>query len=1079
MFRSLRRLALFGAMALVGALWSTDASAQVTTGAIGGRVTDEAGTNLEGVQIQLRNSLTGATRTGITSAAGTYLVLGLEIGAGYDVTARRIGFEPITKRDQNVTIGQTTRVDFQMTTRVTVLQGQVIVSEIDPVITATRTGIGSTVSDSALQRLPTLGRNFTDFVALTPQISNSGPGLSGGGANNRYNNIQIDGATESDLFGLGSTGQPGGQARGKSIGIDAVKQYQVLLSPFDVRYGNFAGALINAVTKNGTNQLQGSAYVFYRDQSTTRSQPYLNDFEQQQYGMSLGGPIIKDKVHFFVNAELQAQKAPASGPFVGLAGATNLPDTATIRRYNDILDGYGLPRSSGASRVNENPLANVFVRFDIQDLPFNSSLVVRHNYGEAQDDIFSRSFTGTNFQLLNNGYTFTSRKGGSVVQLRSNFSNGWFNEVFAGLTTIRDRRTPNVGGLPMVTTTMGGYNIISGAERFSHGNELDQDIVELTNNLVIPMGKHRFTVGASYSTYKARNLFAQSIFGVWAFDTEADFAAGNARQYIVGVPVCPPSDPGCDGAVRFKSSLFSTYVQDDWNATPWLNVQFGVRYDAPSFTDKPPTNPTVLADFGRNTADVPSGNGTVSPRIGFNWDITHDQRNQLRGGFGLFTGRPAYVWLGNSFQNSGMGGVGVLTCNPVSGTNPNGGAPVFNAANIANAPQQCAGGLSPALGAEINLLSEDLKFPQNARASLGYDRDLGNGLILTGEVLFTQAVNALFYQNIALGDPLGTDRLGRLMYGTAPLTPNLRVPGRTTVLDVENQSRDRSWQYTAGVQRRWRDNWEGSVFYTFSRVRDVQSLASSTAFSQYRFGRPAGYFPQDFPELGRSLFEQPHKIVASGTYTFNKTGTDVSVIYFGESGQRFHYLAAGNSGDLNGDGITNDLIYIPNDVNDPNEIIWAGNFSVGGVTYTPAQQAASFDRFIEGNACLNNQRGRIMAKHSCAEPWRNTVNVSVRQSIGRLGLGNALNTNTLERLTVQLDIFNFANFINRDWGQYQSVGQPGGVFGGLEYVSKEAGSMVGSTGARARFRWNPNSRFTNAQNVTSNYRMQISMRYSF
>lgn len=1053
------------------------AGAQVTTGAIGGRVTDETGNPLESVQIQLRNSLTGATRTGQTNASGSYLVLGLEIGAGYDVTARRIGFEPQTKRNQNVTIGQTTRVDFQLTARATVLEGQVIVSEIDPVITGTRTGVSTTVSDSALQRLPTLGRNFTDFVALTPQVSNAGPGLSGGGTNNRYNNIQIDGATETDLFGLGSTGQPGGQARGKSIGIDAVKQYQVLLSPFDVRYGNFAGALINAVTKNGTNTLSGSAYVFYRDQSTTRSQPYLTDFEQQQYGFSLGGPIIKDKVHFFVNTELQQQTAPASGPYVGLAGASNLPSDATLTSYNNILSSYGLPTSTGGTRTNENPLTNVFVRFDIQDLPFNSSLVIRHNYGEAQDDNFSRSFTSTTFPLLNNGYAFTSRKGGSVVQLRSNFSNGVYNEVFAGLTTIRDRRTPFAGGVPQVEAIMGGYRIVSGSERFSHGNELDQDIVELTDNLVIPMGKHRFTVGASYSTYKARNLFAQSIFGAWLFNTEADFTNGVANQYIVGVPICPPSEPGCDGAVRFKSSLFSGYVQDEWTVTPWFNVQYGVRYDAPSFTDTPPSNPTILTQFNRNTADVPSGNGTISPRFGFNWDITHDQKNQLRGGAGLFSGRPAYVWLGNSFQNSGMGGVALLTCNPVSGTNPNGGAPVFNATNIATPPTACANGLTAALGGEINLLSSDLKFPQNARGSIGYDRDLGNGLIATAEVMYTRAVNSLFYQNIALQDaPIGYDRLGRAMYGIQPGSPTLKVAGRTTVIDVSNQSKDKAWQYTAGLQRRWRDNWEGSVFYTFSRVRDVQSLSSSTAFSQYRFGRPAGYLPQDNTGLGRSLFEQPHRFVANATYRFEKTGTDFSVVYFGESGQRFHYLYGGsNNGDMNGDGIGNDLIYIPNNVNDPNEIIFTTTTTV---TTPVAQQAAAFDAFISDNACLNKQRGRIMAKHSCEEPWRNIVNVSIRQSLGRLGLANALNTQAFENLTVTLDIFNFANFINRDWGKVRSVGF-GGVIPPLNYASKEAGSMVGPTGARARFTWSPTYQFANEQNVASNYRMQLSIRYSF
>ena len=1052
---------VFAAVAalLVGA---SAVGAQVTTGTIGGRVVDEAGTALEGVQIQVRSNQTGATRTGITSANGTYLVLGLEVGPGYDVTARRIGFEPQTKRDQNVTIGQTTRVDFTLTARATVLTQQVIVSEIDPVITATRTGIGTTVSDSALQRLPSLGRNFTDFVALTPQISTSGPGLSGGGTNNRYNNIQIDGATEADLFGLGSTGQPGGQARGKSIGIESVKQYQVLLSPFDVRYGNFAGALINAVTKNGTNTLGGSAYYFYRDESTTRTQDYLNDFKQTQYGFSLGGPIIRDKVHFFINPEFQELQTPASGPFVGITGA-NAPPQSDIDAYNAVLTGLGLPTSSGGSRINENPLTNLFVRFDIQDLPYNSTLVLRHNYGAADDDNFGRSFTSANFALLNNGYAFTSRKGGTVAQLRSFFDNGWFNEFQAGLTTIRDRRSPFVAGAPQIFADMGDWNLISGSERFSQGNELDQDILEISNNLVVPMGDHRLTFGGNYSRYKARNLFAQSIFGVWSFNSLADFQAGTANQYIVGVPI------GGDANVRFTSSIASLWVQDEWAVSPRLNVTYGVRYDVPSFADTPPTNPVVLADFDRNTADIPSGNGTISPRVGFNFDMTGDQRNQLRGGVGLFAGRPAYVWLSNAFQNSGMGGNPLLTCNAAI-------APQLNPTTATTPPTQCTNGNTPALGAEINLLRSDLKFPQNLRASLGYDRDLGNGLIATFEAMYTKGVNTLFYQNIALADPLGTDVNGRVMYGDRPNQPNLLVAGRRLVLDVSNQSKDNSLQLTAGLQRRWRDNWEGSLFYTRTRARDVQGLTSSTAFSQYRFGRPAGTRPQESTQLNNSLFEQPHRVIANFTYTFPKTSTAISLIYFGESGSQFHYLyGGGSSGDLNGDGVGNDLVYIPRTTTDPNEIIF-----VTQGTNTAAAQAASFEEFIAGQACLNNQRGRIMEPGSCSAPWRNTFNLSLRQSIGALGLGSVLNTAALERLTVQWDIFNLANFINRDWGKIRSTGFAGGNILNLAYNSLEnpAGSLVDG-GTRPRFVWNQATQAFNDRNILSNYRMQLSVRYSF
>lgn len=1043
--------------------------AQVTTGSVAGRVTDAAGAPVEGAQVQVRSNSTGASRGAMTNADGRYRVPGLEVGSGYSVTVRRIGYTPVTRDNVNISLGQVARVDLAISQAATTLAAVTVSTEIDPVIASSKTGTSSTVSDSALIRLPSLGRNFTDFVSLTPQVSNTGPGLSGGGANNRYNSIQIDGSTESDLFGLGSTGQPGGQARGKSIGLESVKQYQVLLSPYDVRYGNFAGALINAVTKSGTNEWKGSGYWYFRDQEMTRAQPYLFDFRQTQTGFSLGGPIIKDRLHFFVNPEIQQQIAPASGPYVGLAGATNLPTNADIDRFNAIASSYGLPTSSGAARTNENPLTNLFVRFDIQGLPFNSSLVLRHNYGKAEDDNFSRSFTGTTFPLLTNGYAFKSDKGATVAQLRSAFSNGWYNEIFAGLTTIRDRRKPFAGGVPQFqarSTT--GFDIVSGSERFSHGNELDQDILELTDNLQIPVGAHRFTVGATYSTYKVRNLFAQSIFGVWNFNSLDDFQIGKTNQYIVGVPL----PTGTDGAVRFNASLLGFYVQDEFNVTPRLTVTAGVRADIPSFKDKPPTNPTIVTQFGRNTADIPTGNTTISPRVGFNWDVTGDQKNQLRGGVGVFAGRPAYVWLSNSFQNSGLSGVALLTCNTTA-------APTLTTANIANPPQACVTGSTASLSAtaEVDLLSEDLKFPQNLRANIGYDRQLTDGIVATFEGMYTKGINTLFYQNIALGAPLGTDPHGRLMYGTAPLTPNLKFAGRNTVLDVTNQNKDYSYQLTAGLQRRWRDNWEGSVFYTYSQAFDIQSLGSSTAFSQYRFGRSAGYLPQESTELTHSMFEQPHRVVANGSYAFQKTGTDLSLIYIGESGMPFHYLIGGSSsGDVNGDGIGNDLLYIPKNVTDPNEIIF-----VQSGANTPEVQAAAFEKFISGNSCLNKQRGKIMERHSCREEFRNFVNLTLRQNLGRIGLSDGLHAPALNNLTVQLDIFNLANFLNKNWGKIGSASANSAIIGPLNYSTKETGSMVGATGvaARPKFTFSPTYTMFNDQNITSNYRMQFSVRYAF
>ena len=338
-------------VALMG--FAATASAQVTTGSVAGRVTDESGEPIEGAQVQVKNTQTNLLRARLTNADGRYVILGLEVGSAYSVTVRRIGLQSQSQDNQSVALGTTTRVDFSLKQAATNLQGIKIIATTDPVIAPSKTGVGVTVSDSLLHRMPTLNRNFTDMVALTPQVSLNGAGLSGGGVNNRYNTIQIDGASETDLFGLGSTGQPGGQAGGKSIGIESVKQYQVLLSPYDVRQGMFAGALINAVTKSGSNEWHGSIYDAFRSQSLTRTEPYLSDYHQTQYGFTLGGPIVKDKIFFFVNPEYQLENAPSSGCYIGLAGC-NLQQ-ADLNRFVTLASAVRRSHRQRRTGVHEEP----------------------------------------------------------------------------------------------------------------------------------------------------------------------------------------------------------------------------------------------------------------------------------------------------------------------------------------------------------------------------------------------------------------------------------------------------------------------------------------------------------------------------------------------------------------------------------------------------------------------------------------------------------------------------------------------------------------------------------------------------
>jgi hypothetical protein len=1053
----------------------------VTTGAIAGIVTDTMGTPLDAVQIQVVNRATGYQRGGATRVDGRYFVAGLEVGGPYSVTARRVGYRPETKNDLQVALSQTLPIDFQLVPQATQLGTVEIAAEEDAVFSPTRTGVGTVVSDSALRRLPTLNRNFTDFVRTVPQVSTTGSGVSGGGQNNRFNTIQIDGASETDVFGLGSTGQPGGQANGKAIPLEAVKEYQVLLAPYDVRQGNFTGLLVNAVTKSGTNDFRATGFIVSRNEELARNQDFIrrSAFDQSQYGLSLGGPIVKDKAHFFVTGEFQQRESPANGPFIGQSASSTTPlpiSEADATRFADILrDTYDIEPGSSGAVTNENPLSNLFGRVDVQ-LNDQHRVVLRHNYGHAEDDNFSRS---SSFDFSSYGYFFKSDKNATVGQLYSSFANGMDNELIVGYNRIRDERTPNLR-VPSIAVTVdnpaGGTSTIrAGAEQFSQGNSLDQDILEVTNNFTIPLNAHRLTIGARAEFYHIVNVFTESSFGVYTFRNLDSLEAGNPSSYRVS------TDLGGGIIADFNASRYALYAQDVWQANPRLTITAGLRADLPRLKETPVRNPDVEALFGRRTDEVPSGNIQWSPRVGFNYDLSQSaMRSQLRGGAGLFVGRPPFVWISNVFTNSGAN-LGILNCGTSGSPGP---APAFVVDADAQ-PLACSNGEGIATGVvgPVNLLDEDLKFPQTFRASLAYDRELGVwGLVGTLEGLYTRGVNSLFYVNRNLVGEQGLDRNGRVVYGDTIRTNGRAVPELvdsrySEVIDVTNQSEDYAWSLTGQLQKRFDDRFEARASYTYSQARDVQSLGSSRAISNWRFGRTLSGSQLD-QGATTSLFDQPHKVQLSGTYTFpwESFKTDLSVIYSGVSGAPHDYVynrgATSGSGDLNADGSQgNDLIYVPSDVSDPTEIMFRDvTNSAGDVTVTAAEQAAAFDRFIGSVDCLTEQRGQILERNSCRSPWSNIIDLSLRQSLPSLQ-GHTL--------ALQIDVFNFTNLLNKNWGQAALVPGLNSNVPLLTHVGQTAGELNGANGSQGIFQFALNQERYNTQNLQSNYQIQVSLRYSY
>ena len=1077
---------------------TTAAAAQgVTTGALRGTVLDSSGAPLANVQIRITNKASGYTAGGLTRANGSYFVQGLEVGA-YSVTARRIGYEPRTQDNVPVALSQTAVADFRLTNQAAQLAAVRVTGSVTAAETfsSSNTGTKTIVSGEVLNRVPSLSRNLTDFIRISPQVSASGPGFSAGGMSNRMNNVQIDGATERDVFGLGSSGAPGAQVNAKSLSLEAVKEFQIILAPFDVRQGNFGGLLVNAVTKSGTNKLEGSAFYFYRNQdyssdtSVTRATP----FDRTQYGFTLGGPIIKNKLHFFVAPEFQTENSPFLGPFFGQPSDQQPVfglSEADRTRFEQIMTTLGETKLGSAGFVNQpNPLNNFFGRLDWR-LNDQHRAVFRVNYADAESPRTQQSRVANRIVYTGQFHDFSSKKMAPVFQFFSNFKNGTFNELFLGLNNVRDRRTPRstfpqiqVTGAPLVTG--GTANIYAGADQFSQGNEVDMDTYELTNNYTMPRGNHTITFGTRNEYVKVRNQFTQSSFGVWQFRTLDSLAAGNANGFRKAIILSQ------DGNTLFNQFQSAWYAQDQWQATPRIALTYGLRADIVNFPKEIVSNPQILAAYGRNTADIPKTRVQWSPRIGFNWDVTGDQQNQVRGGMGLFVGPPAGVWLANAYANSGNI-ITFLNCGAGFG-NAGGQAPAFN--KDPSTITGCRTGAATRPVGDVNLIQKDFKFPQPFRATLAYDRQLPFDLVASVEGLYSRTSNQLFFTNINLDAARGVDKFGRVLYAdtiraatgvAVPVIPGtVRTNGGTgvfsTAIDLGNQNKDYAWNVTTSLRKRYSNNWEGFAAYTYGRSQDVASFTSSTHISNWQFGRTLSTDQFD-PNLGISLFDQRHKVIATGTYTLNwlkKLTTDFTVIYSGTSGAPHDYIygagSSGGSGDLNGDGRQgNDLIYVPKSATDPTQIQFRDITSTtGGVTtvrLTAAQQAVNLEKFISDSKCLNGHRGEILTRNSCRLPFLNRVDFSARQGLQYFGS---------QRASLQLDIFNVGNLLNKEWGkELVSARSANSNVPLLTHVGMSSSDPKVATPIVQFDRIENNAEYIRGSFVSNFWRTQLSLRISF
>jgi hypothetical protein len=970
--RPILRTVLF-AVSCVLLLTVASAPAQtVTTGSLAGVVTDSQGGVLPGATVVATHTPTGTKYETVTDAQGRYTFLNVRVGP-YEVTASMASFRDESQSAIDVKLGEQRAVDFRL--QLATVSETVEVTVFTSLIDSSRPGTADNVSQQMVENLPTISRNITDIARTSPYFNpiglNEDPlALSVAGRNNRYNNVQIDGAVNNDVFGLAPSGTPGGTTEAQPISLDAIQELQLVVSPYDVRQGGFSGGGINAITRSGTNRLTGTGYFFARDESLVGESPTgtkVGQFKDQQFGASVGGRIVENKAFFFGNVEFGRRDNP-SGVSVSGSGQ-QFGRSAEIDRFVNILQSrYNYNPGSTEEFIRTVNNDKVFVRADF-NLATQHQLTIRNNFINALNDI-GRPTTSA-YYMPDAFYRINNETNSIVGQLNSTLGT-MVNELRVTYSRVRDRRAGNPvedKPFPFVQVNLSSGTVRAGRENFSTANELDQDVLELNDDFTLLRGRHTFTVGTHNEFLKFRNLFIRDSFGNYQFNSLDLLEQGLAQSYDYSFSLT--NDP--QQSAKFRVRQFGFYVGDQWRPTSDFTVTMGLRADIPTFPDKPTNNPLTESAFGLSTSEVPSG-VLWSPRVGFNYALSANNREQVRGGIGLFSGRTPYVWLSNQFGNTGIE-FRRLTQG-------------FNAANripfVAdpNSQPETVGG---AATNEIDLIDPEYKYPSLIRTNVGYDRELGFlGLVGTAEFLYSKNVNDIRYENLNLVQT-GSRPDGRPVYARN------RVAGLSDVIFLTNSDEGDAWSLAFKVDRAVRSGVFASASYLYGESRSIMDGTSSQAASNWGNVYVPGD-PND-PPLTRSNFDPGHRITLSGGYDiplgagFNATA---SLFYSGQSGRPY---SANYAFDYNGDVRgTNDLLYIPASESEPYTYT-NGTFN-DLMTWARAEQ------------CLADFIGKVHERNACRSPWINTFDF-------RLNVGLPV-----RRAKVELtwDVLNLLNLFSRENG---------------------------------------------------------------
>ena len=1018
---------------------------QITTSSISGTVKDSKGP-IPGASVVAIHTPTGSKFTTVTRSDGRYNLPNIIVGGPFTVTVSFVGLQPNSLNDIYTNLGENKLVNFMLSESSVELREVVVFGGGNELFRGDNLNTTTLIDSQKLANNITTNRNLSDYFRNIPQAKVDANGaISIAGQNNRFNNISVNGAPINDAFGLAASGTNGGQASSSPIPIDAISQIQVNVSPFDTRYSGFTGGSINAVTKSGTNSFVGGFSYYNRNQNLagktptdnpTSTREKLADFSNKTYALNLGGPIIKDKLFLFVSGEIQDNLTPNPFNFDDYNGSLSISDLNSLTNF--LQSEYNYNPGGFQNSANAFERSAFLGRLD-WNINEKNKFSLTYNYNRA--DSRSEGRSGNNsINFTNSGLVFPNTANQITAELKTAFSNKLSNSLLMIYSDVIDDRNGLGNNFPRVQIRDGSQSLNFGTEAFSTGNKLTQNTFNIINETKLYAGRHTFSFIEDIETAKFYNLFIRQNFGQYTFDNLSDFlnkgaASFYTRSYSL---VDDITGDGSAAAADFNTFRIGAAVQDKFEISDRLTILGGLRADYVGYPTK-----TFVDDFFNNTAapiintfyDLEGArSGTLSnsyvslsPRVSFNYALDKDRNSQIRGGIGLFQGRLPAVWPGGIYTNSGViiGGTGS------QGDDLGNGQPLVFRSDINNQySAEDFGGTATVPSGELNLVAKNFRLPKVMKLNLALDQKLPWGINATFEADYTRNINQVEYKNVNLAPPtLQSTGVGsRPIYSTGtrpnaidlnPTTAGIQNPYLGNIYLLTNDNDNKGYAYTLSVllDKKFKDGLTLNLGYVYNHARSTNDNSSSQNSSQWRFNE-APFGRNNLP-LGFSDYDAGHRV--TGYVGYNKNwfkfgGTSFGLVYTGQSGNRFSFVNRNSIVNDDSRTSTNDLVFIPNSASDIIFIPLSVGSGANRVTFTPEQQAAGFDAFVNQDDYLKSRKGQFAERNGSRLPFSNLFDLHVQQDFF---LKTGAKT---QNFAFSVDFQNFGNLLNKDWGRVYRLG---------------------------------------------------------